>query len=205
MCGTDVVAVLRKLDEKFNSQSLSLRLNALKALLNTPKAPGESMESFLTGKSNLLRERLKGEVSGEELLLTAVLSNVGKELEAITVPLLAAETVTFDSVRKVLLEWEATQKKPEQDVHALVSYTPKAAAAMAKKAAEEAVAAYANQHWNGGKGKDKGKDKGKGKGKGKNDVKKTGDKAHIKCFRCQEYGHVSSECPQKTKGGGKRN
>ena len=42
----------------------------------------------------------------------------------------------------------------------------------------------------------RGRGRGRGSGKSRDGNERVRDKSHVKCYKCEEYGHYSNECPK---------
>ena len=207
----DLAAVIRALDARFNSQTASMRMIALRSLLNKPKEEGVSIDAYCMEKGNLLRERLANTVSGDELLMLSALGNLPPAWAALVTPLMASDSVDYAQVKKVLVEYEASQKCVQADARVLnassqalhtssSSSSNSAAGSEIRELVRQELAAAGKsggKHHNKGGGKEPysgGKfHGGKHNGKGGGGVVKS-NKQCTKCFMRGKEGHVRAKC-----------
>ena len=101
----DLPALLRTLKATYDSQSATARLAALKSLLFTDYKEGSgSVLTLLQKKESAWRCRLRGEIRDEELLIAASCLSMPSSWNAVVIPLVQEEGITFQRVRERLLE-----------------------------------------------------------------------------------------------------
>ena len=84
----NLTSVVNGLLTKFNSQSFSMRMLALRNPVLDPKGSDSSLSNFIMQKEQLWKERLEAKVVGEELLCVSIIHNLLAEFHAVMWPIL---------------------------------------------------------------------------------------------------------------------
>lgn len=119
--GADLAAIIQGLHAFYNSQSRSVRLDALKKLLNEKIRQNESMESFLREKNRIMKESLANSLTPDDILVSSVLLNVPQKYLSTVTTLLTNGEPTFQDISRVLIEAERADRSmnstKESDEH----------------------------------------------------------------------------------------
>lgn len=195
--------VLQALESRYNSQSLTMRLLALKRLVSDDQSDEQKIEEFICGKQNLVRERLQNTIDVNELLLISILGNVNPRYKSQAISLLSDDTCTLEKTKKTLIEAEAAgASSSESDAHARTSKTrPDDAVSDETEGTGFLVREFKKMknQFNKLKGKGKNKNKNKTWANKDNDKNHGGGKGPVpmserKCYKCGGMGHMARDC-----------
>ena len=199
-----VASLYNKLARKFNSQSSGARLNALRNLLNDKQQSGESIESYVARKSNVLEHRLMGAVGNQELLLLSVVGGISAAHQSTVASILTEPNVTVERIAGAIQERENLTTAPRTETTSAALFV---GAHPTDNNDEHEV------FWVGkGKGKGNGKPWKKKQHQSKAVFKPQFQKQHgkgsssssgLQCWTCGGMGHNRSQCPSARKGAGK--
>ena len=214
----DLVPALQALDARYNSQTKGQRALALRSLLNRKyDSREERLDEYVSGKINLMRERLCNTIRPDELVTLAIIMNLPPAYSAVTAPLLTRDDLTTDELKKAILEFDSqlTAQSAETDGHALlggkIDAPPPSWSSSGSSSSRESPLDEVRREMRDDVLRDQIKaavnkamaNKGKGKNGGKNTVQKHGekDKSRLVCYKCRNKGHLASECKMPAQGG----
>ena len=196
-----LIPLLKQLCKRYDAQGKALRMIALRSLVSKRMGEDEDPENFFDDKETLARERLKGKVTMEELLMLSSVLNLPERFKAVTIPMLSSAGATYEGIKKAVLEFHASEK--DQQIEEDTVQVLKAEAEETSSAAwKQALNKEAQKLFNSGAFKKKvakvlyTKGKGKSKG-GKWGVKKYVEEKNRTCFNCGKKGHMAKSCPAK--------
>ena len=196
-----LIPLLKQLCTRYDAQGKALRMIALRSLISKRMQEDEDPENFFDEKETLARERLKGKVTMEELLMLATVLNLPERFKAVTIPMLSSAGVTYEQIKKAVLEFYASEKDQQNEEETMQVLKADAEDSAAWKAA---VNKEAQKLFNSGAFTkkvcrvlySKGKGKGKGQG-GKWGVRKFVEEKDRTCYKCGKKGHVAKNCQSK--------
>ena len=208
----DLATAWRALVAHFNSQSCNMRLAALKGVLRGQKEKGQSISEFISTKETLVMDRLRGQITAEELIIMGCFQNVDNETQSVCLPLLTKPELKLADFRSCLVEFEASkgnmgsesQQASMNNLSGGSSGSNTGNGVFTQGQLNKAVnKAVANFMKGGGKGKG-------GKGKGDNRAAPYPAKLNPqgrRCYRCNSREHMLPNCPHpkgySPKGAGK--
>lgn len=185
---SDARSLLKALDNRYLSQSMSSRMMALRELVGSSQGE-KSVLDYVNRKRQILREELLGAVTADELLMGSILCGLDQSYDDLTATLLNGEGTTNVDINDLVTKLQEKEKRSNdrKEIDTQSSTALKTSAgdddvvkrisdAMDKKIAK----ALQTKGFQGKKRFDK------------NKVQKGGEKR--KCFNCNKHGHLAKDC-----------
>ena len=137
---SNVVALMEKLTEEFDQQRKTQRLKSIRELVTKPKGKDQKVAAFCNYKESIFHDRLKGNVTNEELLIASAVGCLPSEYNIKTSSMLVNNDLDYKTAKLELTQFEEGLKgNKESDVAVYQSEGTSSSSSGAKKKFDDAV------------------------------------------------------------------